>query len=73
MKQAILNALSALNISDYSMTEQQRSSAELFFIKSGWICAALRIRTNTALPYTMFLKRTAKVPRQQHRNPVPRN
>ena len=33
MKQAILNALSALNISDYSMTEQQRSSAELFFIK----------------------------------------
>lgn len=54
MKQAILNALSALNISDYSMTEQQRSSAELFFIKSGWICAALRIRTNTALPYTMF-------------------
>ena len=33
MKQAILNALSALNISDYSITEQQRSSAELFFIK----------------------------------------
>lgn len=33
MKQAILNALDALKISEYSITETQRSSAELFFIK----------------------------------------
>ncbi len=33
MKQAILNALDALNINEYSITETHRSSAELFFIK----------------------------------------
>lgn len=60
MKQAILNALSALNISDYSMTEQQRSSAELFFIKKRLDMRRVKDTHEYSVTVYNVLKRTAK-------------